>query len=177
MHVFLRRLEELSVEADEVMMARILLAASKLKSPEQEQERVETPKKVATLHFPRLRSPERLFDIYQNLEKAHTREERDQALSNLVWLNPPDALSEESFRKLVAGRLFEFELVGALFDYLVVRRRFGEVTDWLKARQSFDSHKSCQRFTQCLIWMAAILPPRQVQTWPAKVLRDSQTDS
>jgi hypothetical protein len=157
---FVRRLALESVEATDAD-AIMMLAAAKTLPPRHpfNDVRVERVQGPAVGPFPQLRSPERLFDLYLTLTSALTREERAQAIDDLNALAIPDGLGDSEFAQAVKANLRRHPLVVALDSFLETRRRFGEVTEWLKTTRSYPSHRSCQRHAQTLIrWLTYYLP-------------------
>jgi hypothetical protein len=169
--VFLRELAAASVLATEEDMERMIAAAesaprrepwSDLRIPSPE------PDPKADQGFPRLRAPDRLFCLYGDLTESLTSEERHHALDDLSYLALPDGLSLQQFNAAVAARLADAPLVQGIYELLVQPRRFGEITDFLKTRQAFSSHKACQRRAQVLIrWLLHFLSERFELAQPA----------
>jgi len=158
--IFIRRLFAFSVVANENFMYRILEAA-KIIRPATEVIGVEPffPLEARWDSFPRLRSPERLFELYRDLASASTRDERDQALDDLAMLNLPEGLPVTDFNSVVAKQLEENLLVADLSKFLDRPRRFGEITDGLKTRRAYDNHKMTQRHAQNIIrWLVHFVP-------------------
>jgi hypothetical protein len=160
--VFLRHLACTSCEASEADARRIVEAAEQFPLvPAINDVRVQRAPAQVLGHFPQLRAPERLFQLYQSVAAAMTRDEREQALDDLRTLNIPDGLSAEAFREAVRTAIRGHPIVIGLDDYLLHPRRFGEVTDWLKARAEYRSHPASQRHAQTLIrWLLYFLPDR-----------------
>lgn len=160
--VFLHRLGALSTLATEAEMLRMLDAAGKIPKVEGgADERMSLIELESGDKFPRLRSPERLFEVYCDLRSALTVEEREQALDDLVVLRLRDGMAPTEFTNAVAAFLLNSLEVQGLDRYLDRPRRFGEITSYLAGRHACANRQTCQRHAQTLVrWLLFFLPSR-----------------
>jgi hypothetical protein len=85
------------------------------------------------LWIPQLRTPEQLFIAYSGQWDALTATGRVAARRDLEILDLPAGLSRLSFNALVGARLLQFPSINSLDRFLVERRRFGAVREYLRS--------------------------------------------
>jgi hypothetical protein len=80
---------------------------------------------------PRSRSPEYLYRVYIGDENSMSKDGFLAAQEDLLALDLPQGLLEPVFTDLVRSRIASSPIVIRLDDFLVMRRRFGEIRSWL----------------------------------------------
>jgi hypothetical protein len=109
---------------------------------------------------PSLRNPDELYDYYVGNADRLTRAARESAHQDLRKLRISPGLSREAFVQYVGVILMQDPLVRRIDEFVVVRRRFGEVRD-LIGRITGQSAEEADRSWQTLMrWLVLYLPDR-----------------
>ena len=115
--------------------------------------------------YPSLRNPGRLYTLYGTLEGA-SADEREAAVVDVAELGIDDGLSEGALWEAVAKHMVVCPHLVEFDAFVATPRRFGELTDWLKARSRVSrplSHRTSQRYIQTLIrWLLFFRPERYI---------------
>jgi len=116
--------------------------------------------------IPQSRYPENIYLAYSKQEQDLTRSAKSTADYDLSWINPPDGLSESSFRAYSASVIAQHRLF-ANFDNLVAQpRRFGEIRQWIRGE---DIGNDPTLLTQTIIrWASYFFPSRYNVDVPAE---------
>jgi hypothetical protein len=108
------------------------------------------------LWLPRSRSPEYLHRVYSGENDAMTTLGLVAANEDLLDLELPPGLSEVAFRNVVASRLAATPVMAKLDQFLISKRRFGEMRSWLAAQLGVrDATDEWQRLMR---WLLFFLP-------------------
>jgi hypothetical protein len=113
--------------------------------------------------FPSFRSPDHLYEGYRSVQSFRDVETRATILDDLATLSVPEGLTENEFREKVGATLLTFPVIVAFDDFAARPRFFGEMTDWLGAREELarQDAKQRKRYLQTLIrWLRHFLPAR-----------------
>lgn len=168
LHVFLRWLEKSAVEATDELRRAVEMRAAEFDSirtgPRGSSCTVQLT--INREWYPSFRFPERLFAIYHSLSCALNEEQR-AALDDLSEIGVPDEMDESSFLEHVRKFLLSLPHILELDAFLLQRRRFGELTAWIKNRDPGIPHTDAQRTLQTLIrWLTYFLPERYILEQP-----------
>ena len=166
----LRRIEREAVEASEEFRRAIEAAAAELEPGAAPNRGPAVAEGGAVPEwYPSLRNPERLYTLYGTLEGA-SADEREAAVEDLAELGIDDGLSERALWEAVAKHLVVCPHLVQFDAFVATPRRFGELTDWMKARKRVSrplSHRMSQRYIQTLIrWLLFFRPERYILKQP-----------
>lgn len=104
--------------------------------------------------IPRFRSPDRLFDLYNDIEWLSKVKESDGAFLDLQALGLPRSLDRTAFNARVRERLLRCPPVAVLDEALAEPQRFGALTAALRPVTPDLDHNGRQALLQLLLrWM------------------------
>lgn len=106
--------------------------------------------------LPAGRDPEMLYFAYMGDLDSFTRSSKKAAIQDLGYLNLPPGLNQSAFEAYVAMELIQSHWVRRLDGFLNQPRRFGEVSNWIRAE--FGVEDSKHTWQTLLRWLLKFLP-------------------
>lgn len=153
---FLRDLHARSRQATPEIAELVVAAATAFQipdvplDPDADSEIVEYPRRWA----PRFRSPDRLYDLYADVDWRSSVKPNDPALLDLLGMHVPRSLDQKAFDLHVRQRVLTSPAVLAIDAMLTEPQRFGALTDALRNYDPELSHAERQNLLQVsLRWM------------------------
>lgn len=149
------RLATAEIAASVEAAAALLNLADVPDEPDAQDEIVDT----SVEWVPRFRSPERLFDLYSDIDWRATAKPNEPALSDLISLQLPKSLDRAAFHNHVRLRLLGSPPIRVIDAALSQPQRFGALVNALRSVAPELDHRERQSMLQLLLrWMLYFAP-------------------
>ena len=118
--------------------------------------------------FPRIRKPDELYTLYQDLHEELPRSLLSSARHDLQVLALPAGLDEERFSQLCGVALLATTTFHGIDEFVAVPRRFGEVKRYLTEEHGLASKDAEHTWQTIIRWMRCFLPERYEYSKPGR---------